>query len=258
MRGRRPDQQDTVTIIPNFRDATTTHYVGLFDGHSGQRSAEYAASYLHVKLADALTETKERAIESLQLACRRTHQDIEAMKLKDGTAALLMLVVGHRFYIAHAGDSRAVLASGGKAIQLSKDHKPEDLNERERITKAGGFVAESNRVNGILALTRALGDVDLQPAVTHEPEVIEREVTEEDQFCHFGLRWTLGHDLQRASSQDRIETEVARACSREASRLRLQLGQRRQHLSRGGEFLQGRRNNSHHRTPSFGPVVYGF
>jgi len=182
MRGRRPDQQDTVTIIPNFRDATTTHYVGLFDGHSGQRSAEYAASYLHVKLADALTETKERAVESLQLACRRTHQDIEAMKLKDGTAALLMLVVGHRFYIAHAGDSRAVLASGGKAIQLSKDHKPEDLSERERIIKAGGFVAESNRVNGILALTRALGDVDLQPAVTHEPEVIEREVTEEDQF----------------------------------------------------------------------------
>ena len=46
---------------------------------------------------------------------------------------------------------------GGTARPLSTDHKPMDVKERERIEAAGGFV-EFNRVNGNLALSRALGD----------------------------------------------------------------------------------------------------
>lgn len=45
----------------------------------------------------------------------------------------------------------------GNAIPLSRDHKPTLKDERERIEAAGGWV-EFNRVNGQLALTRALGD----------------------------------------------------------------------------------------------------
>lgn len=52
---------------------------------------------------------------------------------------------------ANAGDSRALISSGGKEIPLSHDHKPTNKEELERITAAGGFV-EFNRVNGMLFL----------------------------------------------------------------------------------------------------------
>ena len=59
--------------------------------------------------------------------------------------------------MANAGDSRCVLSRGGKAIDLSVDHKPEDAVEKERIDKAGGFVTSDGRVNGNLNLSRAIG-----------------------------------------------------------------------------------------------------
>ena len=57
----------------------------------------------------------------------------------------------------NTGDSRCVSSINGEALALSIDHKPSDELERERIENAGGFV-EFNRVNGNLALSRALGD----------------------------------------------------------------------------------------------------
>jgi len=42
---------------------------------------------------------------------------------------------------------------------LSEDHKPDDVQERKRIYNANGFV-EDGRVNGMLALSRALGDFE--------------------------------------------------------------------------------------------------
>lgn len=45
----------------------------------------------------------------------------------------------------------------GKVVVLSEDHKPSNEKEMARIQQAGGWV-EFNRVNGNLALSRALGD----------------------------------------------------------------------------------------------------
>lgn len=52
-----------------------------------------------------------------------------------------------------------VLASVGKAVDMSYDHKPEDEVELTRIKNAGGKVTMDGRVNGGLNLSRAIGTV---------------------------------------------------------------------------------------------------
>lgn len=55
-----------------------------------------------------------------------------------------------------AGDSRAVISQSGKAIDLTRDHKPDA--ERERIESSGGFVCTEGLLNGELGVARAIGD----------------------------------------------------------------------------------------------------
>lgn len=42
--------------------------------------------------------------------------------------------------MANVGDSRCVLSSNGRAVEMSVDHKPNRQDERERVEKLGGRV----------------------------------------------------------------------------------------------------------------------
>lgn len=56
------------------------------------------------------------------------------------TANVIFIEDMKKLYIANAGDSRCVLARGGKALALSLDHKPENEEERARIEHAGSTI----------------------------------------------------------------------------------------------------------------------
>ncbi|KAL2817718.1 phosphatase 2C-like domain-containing protein [Aspergillus cavernicola] len=75
-------------------------------------------------------------------------------------------------YTANVGDARVVLCRNGKALRLSYDHKGSDENEGRRIANAGGLIL-NNRVNGVLAVTRALGDAYIKDLVTGHPYTTE-------------------------------------------------------------------------------------
>ena len=75
-----------------------------------------------------------------------------------GTTACVVLLTPEWVVCANAGDSRAVISRlGNKAVPLSYDHKPDDVEEQRRIRAAGGYVA-GGRVEGDLAVSRGLGD----------------------------------------------------------------------------------------------------
>lgn len=85
-------------------------------------------------------------------------------------------------YTANVGDARIVLCRNGKALRLSYDHKGSDENEGKRISNAGGLIL-NNRVNGVLAVTRALGDTYMKDLVTGHPYTTETVIQPEiDEF----------------------------------------------------------------------------
>ncbi|KAJ3091038.1 Protein phosphatase 2C 1 [Quaeritorhiza haematococci] len=84
-------------------------------------------------------------------------------------------------YTANVGDARAVLCRDGNAIRLSYDHKGSDPQEAQRIVEAGGFVM-NNRVNGVLAVTRSLGDVAMKEWIIGSPYTTETVLNEKDSF----------------------------------------------------------------------------
>jgi len=64
----------------------------------------------------------------------------------------------YRILVMNIGDSRALLGhENGSCIPISRDHKPDNEEEKKRITNAKGKV-KYNRVDGDLALSRAMGD----------------------------------------------------------------------------------------------------
>ncbi|KDQ15204.1 hypothetical protein BOTBODRAFT_31871 [Botryobasidium botryosum FD-172 SS1] len=114
-------------------------------------------------------------------------------------------------YTANVGDARAVLCSAGEAIRLTHDHKGSDKGEVKRIKEAGGFVL-NNRVNGVLAVTRSLGDSAMKEFVVGTPYTTTVELTDSDEFLILacdGL-WDVLKD-QEAVDLVRRETDAQKA-----------------------------------------------
>lgn len=85
-------------------------------------------------------------------------KEIKSIPFNAGCTACVCLVTIDTIYCANAGDSRAILVSkSGKVTELSHDHKPDNEGEMQRIKAAGGFV-DDGRVQGIIAVSRAIGD----------------------------------------------------------------------------------------------------
>ncbi len=89
-------------------------------------------------------------------------------------------------YASNVGDSRCVAQVDGAAEALSTDHKPSDEPEKNRIEAAGGFV-EFNRVNGNLALSRALGDFAFKANTDLPPQEQVRKEESLFVFCQMSV-----------------------------------------------------------------------
>ncbi|EEB95175.1 hypothetical protein MPER_05898 [Moniliophthora perniciosa FA553] len=87
--------------------------------------------------------------------------------------------------------------SSRELVRLTYDHKGSDKQEAKRITDAGGFVM-SGRVNGVLAVTRSLGDSSMKDFVVGAPYTTETELCDEDEClilaCDGASLWDVIND----------------------------------------------------------------
>ena len=75
-----------------------------------------------------------------------------------GCTMTLVLITPDKIICANLGDSRTILCQNNEAKALSKDHKPDLEEEKYRIEKFSGKEVKWGRVEGKLAISRALGD----------------------------------------------------------------------------------------------------
>ncbi|OQS04866.1 phosphatase 2C [Thraustotheca clavata] len=188
MQGKRPYMEDRFTAVGTLNGDPNASFYGVFDGHGGDGASEYCAEMLCDNIMqdpmyqqypkEALTKGFLRTdAEYVQYANRRNRDD--------GTTAVTVLAKGNTIYVANVGDSRAILVKkNGEVVALSTDHKPNRADERERVTNMGGHVIFWGvwRVEGILAVSRAIGDRMLKPYVIAEPEITQHERSDDDAF----------------------------------------------------------------------------
>lgn len=171
-------------------------FFAVLDGHGGARAARFGARHLpgHVlgELGPAPREPED-VRQALRSAFLRTDAHLRALwPLSDpgGSTAVVLLVSPRFLYLAHCGDSRALLSRSGSMAFCTEDHRPHRPRERERIHDAGGTVRR-RRVEGSLAVSRALGDFAFKQApgrppelqlVSAEPEVAALARQAEDEF----------------------------------------------------------------------------
>lgn len=112
--------------------------------------------------------------EAIMMLLREAFIEVnDAMRIKGvphGTTASVVYIRPQlkKCYIANVGDSRVVVFRKGQPVRLTVDHRPNDPDEENRIKETGGMVV-NQRVNGMLAVTRAIGDSFLEPFVTADP-----------------------------------------------------------------------------------------
>ncbi|KAL4559865.1 hypothetical protein LXL04_032011 [Taraxacum kok-saghyz] len=228
MQGWRTSMEDAHAAYPDL--GCSTSFFGVYDGHGGQAVSKFCARHLHQQLVkheafltgDIGTAVQKAFLRMDEMMCgQRGWRELSVLGDKKdqvssprsgegqsddwpveegphsnyegptcGSTACVAIIRNNQLVIANSGDSRCVISRKGQAYNLSKDHKPDLDAEKERISKAGGFI-HCGRVNGTLNLTRAIGDMELKkdkslPAekqiLTANPDINIVELCEHDDF----------------------------------------------------------------------------
>eukprot|EP00299_Pterocystis_sp_00344_P018701 c9329_g1_i1.p1 GENE.c9329_g1_i1~~c9329_g1_i1.p1 ORF type:complete len:300 (-),score=86.55 c9329_g1_i1:86-985(-) len=177
----------------------------VFDGHAGSECSSYLAKSTIRQFWASAAETVKSghmAVDQflkgcLEHMCHRLDESfMDSFNMsgrRDGSCANFVLLWGNKLACANVGDSRALINDNGHMLELSKDHKPSDPEEKARITKAGGTVSidkksgEARLDSGNIAISRAFGNKSVKKSwpniLIAKPEVRILDLTPSMGFC---------------------------------------------------------------------------
>lgn len=204
--------QDSYAEVQDFIDKNT-YLFGVMDGHGN--SGHLVSSFISENLPKTLQRNLQKRnlngdafrgfsnkedLPQLRFSIRssflQTHNELLAQKTFDcvfsGSTSAFIMIDKEACICANVGDSRAVIGiqtkDEWKVSALSKDHKPENLTERQRIENSGGVIEKIKDYRGNyvgpdrvwisgerlpgLAMTRSMGDsIGNCAGIIAEPEI---------------------------------------------------------------------------------------
>ena len=209
-KGVRKQQQDAfVCSNASGRDSQLPSFLAVMDGHGvegaevSKETAEMLPAFFFSQLRSAAADTEAAAESgaSSSAACSAAfasafsltdHHVCEERGYRGGSTACCVYIAHDAscsppaltLHIASVGDSRAILLSASRPPELlTTDHSTSSPSEQQRITAAGGhllFTHCSLRVNGVLNVTRSIGDRALKEFIISQPDTRQRSLSDGD------------------------------------------------------------------------------
>lgn len=191
--GRRPQNEDNHDVILNLDgkdpNKSNVNYFAVYDGHGGKQVSNFlkenmAKFYVHKKLNYPLTKKYVTKVSDFVQTSLKKHKFSNKM----GSTSLIVIQFKYNnedyINVINTGDSRCIMCRDNFAMPLTKDHKPNWPEEYYRIMNLGGKVQFDGydwRIND-LSVSRAYGDVDATPYVTHTPDLFRYKIDKNDKF----------------------------------------------------------------------------
>lgn len=189
--GRIKQNQDSYLTKEEDNFSKNREYTfGVFDGHGlqGHLVSESIKNYLNNCNYEQYS-TKKKIISMFGSLSSTIENSHNFDPFCSGSTVVLVHISKEKIICANCGDSRAILISengnGNTIVKLSRDHKPNLMEEKKRIIAAGGRV---ERIYGMgpfrvwfkdadypgLAMSRSIGDTLAHKiGVSDIPEIME-------------------------------------------------------------------------------------
>ena len=217
--GIKKTNQDNFFIYKNFLDNPEHIFLGVCDGHGmfGHDVSGYLVNHLPQNLNASLKKDDIKSISNSEdypkisditsLTFVQTNinivNDDNVDSTFSGTTCSSLIFCPTKIISANVGDSRCVVGKfdgkNWKAKNLTRDHKPNEEDEKKRIIEKGGRIESYKDEDGEfvgpervwlktedvpgLAMSRSFGDdVAHTVGVISQPEIFEYNLVNEDKF----------------------------------------------------------------------------
>ena len=212
--------EDCAISIDNFNKESNRHLFCIFDGHGGDATAKLCVK----KYPEIFRKCLLGNPFDYELAIKKSFylmdKEIENLNKKEtGNTATIVFIHNKLLYCANVGDSSCCII--GKTNEfLTINHKCTNKDEMKRIEKEGGVIIE-NRLGGILAVSRGLGDFDLKKkGLICEPYITKKLIDHNINYCVLASDgvWDVlsPDDIAQITSKNKKIEELAKIIVEEA------------------------------------------
>lgn len=171
----RLHQGDRMYMEDEIDTKNTDRYLfsGIYDGHGGNQCSKYLRDTLFSVFMQHLKHFKGDMKTALFTTVQQMQKHvIHSVCENSGSTCNIVVIDKHtrQCVILNIGDSRTIVSTNGNQCMITRDHIPTRPGEQNMIRANGGFI-EQGRVNGVLAVSRAIGDRDLSQYISWKPDI---------------------------------------------------------------------------------------